>query len=299
MRKKSFNTVNFEGFISQFMQPDGDASFQFQAAALQIYPLTMASTFIQPPTPLFRTQYNFLLLFRKGGGTQQVDNEIIALQANDVLFIREGHLNSIQSIDPDTEGYFIYIDNALLPQIFVEETSLNRFSFHPKSTVTMADMDWLCQCCQLILQQKTEDVYAAEIQSTLLKAMILKISKASSWGLPQLDRPTEITMKFKELLYENFIKEREIAFYSNALAVTENYLNRCVKNVTNKPPKQHINEMVIYYSKVLLMDRAKTISEIAFALNFSDPSYFGRLFKQITEQTPTQYRQSFMQDLSE
>ncbi len=79
-------------------------------------------------------------------------------------------------------------------------------------------------------------------------------------------------MLFKELLYNNFIQNREVKFYADALAVSENYLNRCVNQITNKPPKQHINELVIAHSKVLLQDRAKNIAQIAFALNFSDPS---------------------------
>jgi AraC-like DNA-binding protein len=81
--------------------------------------------------------------------------------------------------------------------------------------------------------------------------------------------------------------------------VSENYLNRCVKYTTNKPPKQHINEVVIYHSKVLLQDPNKDISQISYDLNFTDPSYFGRLFKQLTRQSPTEYRNSIRHDLSE
>jgi AraC-like DNA-binding protein len=105
-------------------------------------------------------------------------------------------------------------------------------------------------------------------------------------------------MLFKELLYENFIKNRDVKFYAHSLSVSENYLNRCVRHITNKSPKQHINEMVIVHSKVLLQDCSKDISQVAFELNFSAPSYFGRLFKQLTKQTPREYRNSFTQGLS-
>jgi AraC-like DNA-binding protein len=71
-----------------------------------------------------------------------------------------------------------------------------------------------------------------------------------------------------------------------------------VNHITNKPPKQHIHEMMIVHSKVLLQDFSKDIAQVAFALNFSDPSYFGRLFRQLTGQTPTEYRNTFMQGLS-
>jgi AraC-like DNA-binding protein len=273
-------------------------AFIFQASAIQIYPLSIAPSLIKPPTPLFRAEYNFLLLFLEGGGEQQVDNEIFELNPNDVLFIREGHLNAIKSIKPDTNGYYIYIDSALLPQIFVDSALLHRFTFNPKHSVSKSDMEWLCKCCELIFSQKTDNSYFQEIQSVLLKAIFLKSAKASATTLSKPDRQSQIAMLFKELLYENFIKNRDVKFYAHSLSVSENYLNRCVRHITNKSPKQHINEMVIVHSKVLLQDCSKDISQVAFELNFSAPSYFGRLFKQLTRQTPREYRNSFRQGLS-
>ncbi len=298
MSNKDFNIFNFEGFIAQFMQRN-DLSFLSNSKSLQLYPLSIATALIQPPTPLFRTQYNFLLLFKKGGGVQQVDNEIVELATNDILFVREGHLNAIKNIDTETDGFFIYIANSLLDQILVEKTLLNKLSFHPKISISSPKMDWLIQCCELMLQQKGKNDFSQAIQASLLKAMIMKIAESTVQDLPYSDRPTQLTMKFKELLYINFIDQREVTFYAHSLRVTENYLNRCVKQITKKPPKQHINEMIIHYSKTLLIDRSKMITEVAFALEFSDPSYFGRLFKKITGMTPSAYRDSFMQDLSE
>ncbi|MEJ7666134.1 MAG: helix-turn-helix domain-containing protein [Hymenobacter sp.] len=160
-------------------------------------------------------------------------------------------------------------------------------------------MAWLGQCCELILGQTGEQGYAEEIQCALLRAMVLKVAEASATTLCQPDRPSEITMRFKELVYEHVTTHREVAFYASALAVSENYLNRCVNHLTHKPPKQHITEMVILRSKVLLQDRSKDIAQVAVELNFADPSYFGRLFRQVAQQTPTEYRNAFWQGLSE
>lgn len=297
MNYENFEAVNHERFVDQYMSANPE-TYGFRSSAIQIYPLSLASSRLKPPTPLFRTAYSFLLLFSHGGGRQQVDNEIIELNQNDVLFIRGGHLNAIESIDSDTDGYFIHLDDRLLPQIFTDSSLLHRLTFYPKQSVSPSEMDWLCKCCELLFRQKTGDSYSEQIQSVLLKAIALTLAKASAETLCQPDRQSEITMLFKGLLYENFITNREVHFYADLLAVSENYLNRCVNQTTNKPPKQHINEMVIVHSKVLLQDRSKNISQVAFELNFSDPSYFGRLFKQLTGQTPTEYRNYPMQGLS-
>ena len=297
MSNKNSKIVNFEGFVSEFMENTNEP-FKFEQSSLQIYPLNIALSFIKPPTPLFRTDYNFLLLFLEGGGEQQIDNDIIELNANDVLFIREGHLNAIKSISSSTEGYYIYIDNLLISQIFTDKALLNRFTFSPKHSVTRLEMEWLCQCCSLMLQHKNNVNESKEVEASLLKSIVLKLSQTWPAPLSDSDRQSRITMLFKELLYENFSHNRTVKFYANSLAVSENYLNRCVNHVTNKSPKQHINELVIYHSKVLLQNFSKDISQVAFELNFSDASYFGRLFKQLTKITPTQYRNSLTQDLS-
>lgn len=298
MSHKNVDIVNFEGFVSEYMV-NPTQSFEYNQSPIQVYPLSAALSFIKPPTPLFRTNYNFLLLFLNGGGEQQVDNDTIALKANDVLFIREGHLNAIKSIDPSTDGYYIYIDSLLLSQLFTDKALLNRFTFYPKHSISKGEMEWLCQCCALMMQHKTKFTSAKEVDTALLKAIVLKLAKSWPLASRKANRQSEIAMLFKALLYENFMHKREVTFYAYELAVSENYLNRCVNQITGKAPKQHINEMVIYHSKVLLQDFSKDISQIAFELNFSDASYFGRLFKQLTQLTPSQYRASLMQGLSE
>ena len=297
MSNKNPGIVNFESFVAQFMC-NNSQPFVFSQSQIQLYPLNIAFTFIKVPVPLFRADYNFLLLFLDGGGEQQVDYDIYKLNANDALFIRESHLNAIKSIHPSTEGYFIHIDSVLLNQVFAEKSLLNRFSFHPKHSVSNVTMKWLCQCCDLIVKHKTNTTDSTEIEVALLKAIVLKLAETWPHASTKTDRQSEITMLFKELLYENFKQKRDISFYADSLAVSKNYLNRCVNHVTNKPPKQHINKLLMSHSKMLLQDFSKDISQVAFELNFSDPSYFGRLFKQLTKLTPTEYRNMYMHDLS-
>ena len=171
------NVLNFGSFVTQFMGNNAQP-FIYGQSQIQIYPLNIASTYIKPPIPLFRANYNFLLLFSNGGGKQQVDYEVFELSTNDVLFIREGHLNAIKSIDPSTQGYYIHIDSLILNQIFDNKTILNRLSFNPKHTVSKLEMEWLCKCCALIMDQKENTKSSQEIKTSLLKAIVLKLAES-------------------------------------------------------------------------------------------------------------------------
>ena len=295
--KEEFEVVSSDRFVAHYMRAT-NASLDIQKSPIQVYPLNQTSHLIATPTPLFRAEYNFLLMFSAGGGIQQVDNELIELQTNDVLFIREGHLNAIQSIQDDSQGYFIYMDNALLPDLFPDKSLLNQFTFQPKRSVSERTMHWLCDCTHLLYQLKEMPLAKLETERALIKAMILHLSTTYEANQSLPDRSTEITFLFKELLYANFRKNREVTFYANRLSITENYLHRCVKKVTGKPPKQHMNEVAIFHSQLLLQNQSKDIAEVAFELHFSDPAYFTRLFKQITGLTPSDYRASIWQDLS-
>ncbi|MGO3807474.1 MAG: helix-turn-helix transcriptional regulator, partial [Sphingobacterium sp.] len=61
-------------------------------------------------------------------------------------------------------------------------------------------------------------------------------------------------------------------------------------SVFKKPSKEIILEIAIIHSQLLLLETDKSIASIAYELEFSDPSYFARLFKKIAGISPSEYR---------
>lgn len=298
MNKGELETLNFKDFVSQYMRK-GDREFFYKQSPIQIYPLSIAHSFIKSPTALFKADYTFILLFIAGGGEQQIDGEIYSLKPYDVLFVREGHLNGIKLIDPKTEEYFIYLDYVVLPMVFDDKNLLNYITFNPKHTISKERMEWAIKCCDLIADQKSNSSHSNEIKKSLLRAIILMFAEQWTFSDPEMNRMSQITLSFKEKLFDGFMLHRDVKFYADLLSVSQNYLNRSVKSASNKSPKQHINEIVINHSQILLQDTSKSISEVAYELNFADASHFGRLFKQVANKTPTEYRNAIMHDLSE
>jgi len=54
-----------------------------------------------------------------------------------------------------------------------------------------------------------------------------------------------------------------------------------------------VRQRRILEAKRLLVHTDMTVSEIAYALNYADPSYFGRFFKRETNLTSSGFRQQF------
>jgi len=69
-------------------------------------------------------------------------------------------------------------------------------------------------------------------------------------------------------------------------------LFRKISALTNKNVTDYIADFKLLKAKALLKESDKTISEIAYELGFNNPSYFTTFFKQKTQQTPSEWRNS-------
>lgn len=96
--------------------------------------------------------------------------------------------------------------------------------------------------------------------------------------------------KFISLLSQYHMSERSVTFYAEQLCITPKYFSTLVKKKTGKSATQWIDNYVILEAKNLLKYSELSIQEIAYKLNFSTQSFFGKYFKHQTGMSPTEYR---------
>ncbi len=77
------------------------------------------------------------------------------------------------------------------------------------------------------------------------------------------------------------------------LNMSPKYLSDCLKQLTGQTTQQLIHEKLIEHAKDILATTELSVSEIAYQLGFEYPQSFNKLFKNKTNQTPIEYRQSF------
>ena len=63
-------------------------------------------------------------------------------------------------------------------------------------------------------------------------------------------------------------------------------------------PIEYLTELRLKHARTLLMNTGRTVSEVAEAAGFEDPSYFARVYKKRFCLSPTQTRRQ-NQDMSE
>lgn len=279
--------------------PEMSTAFAILKTPIQIHNIAQTSGFIKVPTPLHRPQFNFIVHITKGSAIQQVDANLVSIKANEILFVRQGNVTSLKQVSTDAAGHIILFEDQTLNRLLSKQELIKLFSANIVIHLSKELSAWLTTLFELL----SIEIYYAnpnlEVCYSLLQAGLQKIFASSKELSKSINRSTEITFNFKELVYKHYLAHKPILFYADELSVSENYLHRCIKETIGESPKEWINKVSILQSQLLLQDLTKSISEIAFELNYGDPSYFGRLFKKITGVTPSEYRNSFMQDLSE
>ncbi len=84
-----------------------------------------------------------------------------------------------------------------------------------------------------------------------------------------------------------------VQFIANEVNLSPNYLSDLLRNSTGQNAQQYIQNHLIEKAKELLTTTNLSSSEIAYQLGFEYSQSFSKLFKQKTNQTPVEFRQSF------
>ena len=102
--------------------------------------------------------------------------------------------------------------------------------------------------------------------------------------------PKWLVKKFKQLIEEHYKENLSVKDFAGKLSITPSHLNETVKHIIGRTASDLIDEKMIIEIKKLLLHTDLTASEIAFALNFSDQSYFSKFFKKHTGLSPGEFR---------
>lgn len=84
-----------------------------------------------------------------------------------------------------------------------------------------------------------------------------------------------------------------VQYIADALNVSPNYLSGLLKVLTGQSTQQHIHDKLIAKAKEKLSTTSLSVSGIAYELGFEHPQSFSKLFKNKTNLTPIEFRQSF------
>ena len=143
-----------------------------------------------------------------------------------------------------------------------------------------------------------DDYFKVDITKRLLAAYLYKLGSILYRHRPELQAEAAKPLKREEILFKEFVrlvsehhrKERRVDFYAEQLFLSQKHFSTVIKKVSGKTAGQWIDEYVILEAKTLLKYSAMSIQEVAYYMNFPNPSFFGKYFKHHTGLSPSEYK---------
>lgn len=280
--------VNADEFVARFMVGNMD-HLRYKRSPVKVFRLSDITPYLKIPIPPILFGYNLLIHITEGSFQHQIGTKVYTVEAPAMLISTFGNISAIKSVDKSAKGYCVLINDSAMTSIFREQEILNIFTISPLLNLSRAVSDDLNQLLRLLDEELHTSEPYKELAESLLKSLLLKIIKLSASN-HTLSRTQEIATLFRQLVHKHCREHKHIAFYTDKLAISANYLNRCVSSVYNKSSKQLILEVLVMHAQLMLSESNKSVSDICYELDFLDPSYFSRVFKKLVGMSPTAYR---------
>lgn len=262
-------------------------------------------------------RFNGMIIFvvRSGKISFAVNMDHIRLGANQMLITGA---NSIITIDSDSienlDAYALFVSDEFIHDLNFEIIILNNLPIASnRSPVVRLDpesVDHLANYMELLdlnARRNTaegDDLFAKSISRSLLTAtlyqlMILSIHRPTSSDDEETIEPTRprsrrmlYTHEFVRLVRKHFRLEHSVRFYANKLCISPKYLSLVVKESSGRSAAEIIDEYLLLEAKNLLRFSGKNIQQVAYELNFSNQSSFGKYFKHLTGMSPSEFQNS-------
>ncbi|MBK8244021.1 MAG: AraC family transcriptional regulator [Saprospiraceae bacterium] len=246
-----------------------------------------------------RRQFNLIYLLTEGEHDVMLGADYRWLKPNDLVIVPENMVYASQHIR-NCKGFCIHFKTEFVQNLIngplTEDFPF--FHFEAEHIINLNDKD------SLLIQQAFKNIIS-EYQSTsnekdsilrnLIHILLLRIREIYRPYVKQFmmssSRATRLANTFKHMLERDFIKNRSVQKYASELNISSKYLYDVVKATFGKTPRDFINDMLLLEAKVQLGSTDKTISEIAFDLQFDDQAHFSHFIKQKSGMSPVALRQ--------
>lgn len=245
----------------------------------------------------------FLAIREKGKSTFSINLKEFEVGPNDMIIGSPGDLMQ-SSI---SEGAYLS-QTMMISSNFLKEMYISLNSFMPFFTshkdrpvfhLTNGEVEELKAYFLLIKDVvERDDYFRIDILKRMLAAYLYKLGSIIYRHRPELQEEASKPLKREEILFKEFIrlvsehhrKERRVDFYAEQLFLSPKHFSTVIKKVSGKTAGQWIDEYVVLEAKALLRYSSMSIQEVAYYMNFPNPSFFGKYFRHHTGMSPSEYK---------
>ena len=239
--------------------------------------------------------FYLVVLFTHGSGTHEIDFINYKVEPGSVFLLRPGQMHNWK-LSKDINGYVFFhskefYDSKAGPEKIQDFLFFN--SIHNSPLIVLKDK-YKKNIANLFSEIKTEyeENHLLKFQKLYTQVTLAYIELSRLYKAKKLTEKQSYLLQLKkleELIDQNYKTSKYPYEYADRMAMTEKHLNRICKTSLNKTTTDLISDRIILEAKRLLTHSNLTVSQVAMNLGYSDNSYFTRLFKKKTGETPLSF----------
>ena len=287
------SNIPFQVFQDLELEP-GTVEF----AIRRIEPLSPAV--LRSALAIHRHDFYEIAWITGGQGGIWIDLDHYRVGPNTLCFLSPGQIHAWE-VAGDPAGFLLGFTHRFFTESPDDASALIKLPFFygvgaaPVLSVNEEQTELFTQTCSQLLREShlallgQGAILRSYMRILLLEARRLRDTQA---GVNHLEEASfALTKQFVLLVDAHYLDTSSVADYAAMLHVTTNHLVKTVKRSLGHPPGQIIRDRLLLEAKRLLRYADMPVAEIATYLNFEDPSYFSRFFREKTGLTPTEFRE--------
>lgn len=248
-----------------------------------------------------RHNYYEICVFINGAGNHEIDFNTFPIQSQSIHFLSPGQVHLI-SREENYHGYLLMFKREFYSLAYQTKDLLFELPFFNNNTskpILELNKDEFLEFLELIDLIKRENKKDHDLKDNIVRSFlhIFLLKCKVAFFEKRLSSGTNLNMsfvnvnQFKYLLEKNYKELHFVKDYADLLALSPLQLNKMVKNITGKNASDLIINRIVLEAKRLLAFTDLSNKEIAFEMNYPDPSYFTRIFRKKTGFTPSGFRE--------
>ncbi len=240
-----------------------------------------------------------LLLCTRGTSSITIHLTSYEMKKNSMAIILPNQLFQIMEQSDDCRFIYVGFSHKLLkrPTLFNKTIEYTHEIYeHPVITLKEKVASIIRDYFKLLIRTtRLPEIFMKDEQLELLCTQLMMgfgdiYKEDAEKERPRYNRNEEILKELVRIIVSHYKTERNITFYAEKMHLSPQHLSTTIKKTTGKTLTDIISTFVIKDAQAKLRSTELTIQEIAYSLNFSDISFFGKYFKRYTGMSPKQYR---------
>lgn len=250
----------------------------------------------------------FVIAFcSKGSITVTAGMRRHTLREQMLFVLLPGTIVQVESIQEEASVYLVTCEEEFIKGVNIDLKLFSRLFLsvekHPCLPVSADDWAGITASFDEIGTEGVPlpgDVYSLEIMRSMIRTLAYKVCRVIGRHI-EAQMPAEVSARsrneeyfnqFMNVLSKHYMQQRTVGFYAEQLHLTPKYLTTIIRKTSGRSAVQWIDDYVVLEAKNLLKYSTMSIQEVAYYLNFSNQSFFGKYFKNHTGMTPSAYRMS-------